>query len=173
MHFLRFPNSIALKLKSEKRNIVVNKIVVPPPVRKEPAVQKKSTNMFAAAQSKSKSPTNVKKENDSAKDTIKIKEEKTSPKKSPKKNQPAGKGQQGKASSSISSFFGKPSTSSAPSKVPDKSVSEAASKIEKVQIKDEPVETVKKETANTNKRQLSNASGKSINEPFLGAQYLN
>lgn len=147
-----------------KRKIAVNKIVVPPQVKKEPTVAKKATNMFANVQSKPQSTSDVKKESDTAnntKEAAKIKEEKTSPKKSQPFGKPSAKVQPGKASSSIVSFFGKPSASSASSKTHDKSISDAASKIEKVQIKDEPMENVKNEPINTFKRQLSNASGKS------------
>lgn len=140
---------------------------MPPPVKKEPTVAKKPSNIFGAAQSKPSSTKDVKNESGSANSSkdVKVKEEKTSPKFSPKKNQPAAKpsakGQQGKSSSSIASFFAKPSTSSVPSTKHDKSISDAASKIEKVQIKDEPIEKVKNETTNTNKRQHSKSSGKS------------
>lgn len=153
-----------MKIKSEKRNIAVSKIVVPPQVKKEPTVVKKPTNIFGAAQSKPQSTKDGKNESNSANNSkdVKVKEEKTSPKISPKKHQPiakaSAKGQQAKASSSIASFFGPKSSTST---THDKSISDAASKIEKVQIKDEPTENVKNETANKNKRQLSNASGKS------------
>lgn len=151
-----------MKIKSEKRNIAVYKIVVPPPVKKEPTVSKNPTNIFASAQPKPQTTNSANNSKD-----VKVKEEKTSPKQSPKKNQPAAKpsakAQQGKTSSSIASFFAKPSTST----THDKSISNAAKKIEKVQIKDEPADTVKRETANTNKRQLSNASGKRIFPNFF------
>lgn len=151
-------------MKSEKRNIVVNKIVVPPPVKKEPAAAKKPTNIFAAAQSKAKSP--MKKESNSEKDSPKIKEEKTSPKKNQAAGKASAKAQPGKPSA-ITSFFAKPSTSNVASKMHDKSISDAASKIEKVQIKDEPIGKAKNETTNANKRQLSNTSGKANDQPFL------
>lgn len=148
-----------MKIKSEKRNIAVNKIVVPPQVKKEATVSKNTSNIFGTAQPKPQSTNSANNSKD-----LKVKEEKTSPKMSPKKNQPAAKpsakGQQGKNSSSISSFFAKPSTSSVPSKTNNKSISDAASKMEKVQINDEPIQNVKIEPENANKRQLSNTSGK-------------
>lgn len=153
-------------MKSDKRNIAVNKIVVPPQVKKESEIVKKPPNIFGTVQSKPQLTKDVKNESNSASNSANVKKEKISPNRSPgKKNQaaakPTGKMQQGKSSSSIASFFGKkPSTASAPSTTHDKSVSDAAAKIEKVKIKDEPIVDVKSEPTNTSKRYLSNASGK-------------
>lgn len=149
--------------------MAVNKIVVPPQVKKEPEVAKKPANFFGAAQSKCCTVKNESNTANNSKD-VNVKEEKTSPKKSPRKNQsaakPSAKAPPGKSSSSIASFFGsKPSASKLPS-THDRSVSDAATKIEKVNIKDETAEHVKNETANTNKRQHPNTSGKSTKIHF-------
>lgn len=181
LNFLSPTNSIALKINSEKRHIAANKIVVPPQVKKEPEVKKTSSNFFGAGQSKPQSAKKVKNESGSAGNSkeINVKTEKTSPNRSPtKKNnqsaaKPSSKTQQGKSSASIASFFGKnQSTSSAPSRTHDKSVLDATSKIEKVQIKDEPVESVKNEPTNTSKRYLSNASGKNTRAHTISFTYM-
>lgn len=163
-------NSIALKIKSDKRQIAVSKVVVPAPqVKKDVEVVKKPSNLFGAVQSKPQPDKEVKNSSNSAGKSAEtnVKKEKTSPNRSPNKknNQPAAKSsakaQHGKSSASIASFFGKkPTTSAAPAKAQDKTVLDAARKIEKVQIKDEPHESVKAEPTNTSKRCLSNASGK-------------
>lgn len=139
---------------------------MPPQVKKEPEVAKKSSNLFGAAQSKPQPTKDVKKDSTSPGKSKEpnVKVEKISPNRSPKKNQSAAKGsgkvQQGKGPGSIALFFGKSSGSNAPSKTHDKSVSDAASKVEKVNIKDESSESVKNEpTTVTSKRQLSNTSG--------------
>lgn len=132
---------------------------MPTSIKKEPEVAKKPTNIFGTAQSKSQAK-DIKTEKDfgnTSKDA-KLKEEKkkSSPtKSSPKKNQPA-KG--AKAPPGIASFFAsKPSTSKVTNV--EKSVSEAASKIEKVQIKEEPAESTVNESKNNSKRSHSNVSG--------------
>lgn len=151
-----------MKLTSNPRNIKVNKIVVPESeksIKKEVDAPKKS-NPFGFAQSNpTQNKTNTTDKDSSS--NSKVKQEKASPKKqSPKKNQPPPKAQPGK--SSIASFFGsKPSTSN--EKV-DKSVSETASKIESVKIKDEPVEVTPNGTKSTQKRAHPNTSGKFVNK---------
>lgn len=160
-------SSIALKAKSDKRNIAASKIVVPPKVKQQPDVAKKPANPFGVVQSKPQPVRDLKNDNNSASNSkgSKVKEEKTSPKKSPKKNDPpakSAKGQQGKSSSSIASFFASKSSASCVQSTHDKSVLDAASKIEKVKIKDEPIKNeVENGTATTSKRHHSNASGKS------------
>lgn len=157
-------HSISLKLGSENRNFKsTTKNVaqsVEKSIKKEVEPQKKSTNLFSATASKSLESKDTKLDTKITKD-VKVKDEKTSPsnKQSPKKSQaPAktAKPQQGK--SSIASFFSsKPSTTA--STKPEKMVSEATAKIEKVQIKDEPVESASSESKNTQKRPYSNSSG--------------
>lgn len=121
-------------------------------MKQEPS---KKTSPFAAFQSK---PAQLKTEKDSAnssKDTN-GKEKKVSPKKSsPKTNQTSSKAQQGK--SSIASFFAKPTTSTASK--PDKSIQKIAAKVERVDIKDEPVVDKTNDTKTTQKRPHSNTSG--------------
>lgn len=156
-----------MKLNSKPRNIKVNKIVVLPAeksIKKEAEPQKKS-NLFGFAQSKPGQANEAKTDKNSTSSKIKdtkVKDEKLSPKKqSPKKSQPPPKSQQGK--SSIASFFGsKPSTSNVTKT--EKSVSEATSKIEKVKIKDEPVEGTPNGTNGTQKRPHSNTSGELLNK---------
>lgn len=148
-------------MNSARRNIKVKPIVAPPP--KKEAEPPKKTNALGFSQSKpaqSKTAEPVKNSSGSSKDA-KLKEEKSSPKKqSPKKNQPPSKAQNAK---SIASFFGsKPSTSSKTKA--DKSVAEAASKIESVKIKDEPIEATPSDSKGTQKRPLSNTSGELLNK---------
>lgn len=153
-----------MKVESEKRNVKVSKIVVPP-IKKEAEVAKKPSNPFGFNSKPQPKEVKTEKGSGGSVKDVPVKVEKKSPQKtspqkaSPKKNQTSKttKAPQGKPSS-IASFFAKPSTSSAPKA--DKSVSEAASKIERVKIKDEPVETTANDSKNANKRPHSNASGK-------------
>lgn len=133
-------------------------------MKKEPEVPKKPSNPFGFNSKPQSNDVKTEKSSGSNLKEVQVKEEKKSPQKtSPRKNQSskATKAPPGKPSS-IASFFAKPSTSSAPKA--DKSVSEAAAKIESVKIKDEVI--VKDEVAaandskNANKRPHSNASGK-------------
>lgn len=146
-------NSVSLKLKSTRRNIKVNAIVIDKSAKKEADPPKKA-NPFGAVQSKPVPSKETKTTEASGSKDTKVKEEPVSP----KKNQAPSKPQQGK--SSIASFFGK-STSSNASKT-NKSVADATVKIENVKIKDEPVEVKEptNETKATQKRPHSNASGK-------------
>lgn len=162
-----------MKIESDKRNIKVNQIVIPPTeksIKKEPAPVKKPSNLFGTVQSKPQ-PKDVKAGKDSGSHSkdVTVKEEKKSPtKSSPKKSQPAKTSKAPQGKSSIASFFAKPSTSSTStaSKV-NKSVFEAAAKIESVKIKDEPVETTVNDSKNAIKRPHSNASGEySIHKIF-------
>ncbi|XP_031622883.1 DNA polymerase delta subunit 3 [Contarinia nasturtii] len=147
---------VSLKLKSARRNIKVNPIIVDKSIKKE-VIPPKKANPFGTFQSKASQSKEAKPDSASSSKDAKVKEEKVSPKQSsPKKKQPPSKAQQGK--SSISSFFASKPTSSNASKA-DKLVADATVKVEKVQIKDEPVDVnTTNDTKATQKRPHSNAS---------------
>lgn len=147
-----------MKIETGTRDIKVSKIAIPAPeksTKKEPETKK--NNFFGAGSSKAPQSKSEKKTETNASDSAKpvvVEQKKTSPKKqSPKKNQSTSKQPQGK--SSIASFFASKPTTSNGSVKSDKSVLEAASKIQSVKIKDEPAEAAPSESKASQKRPLS------------------
>lgn len=154
-----------MKLESNKRDVKVNDIIVPPVV-KVPEPKKKAPNSLFGPpkpkpeiKSESTSPS-------SSKDVKSVQSVKSPKKESPKKNQSAAKvTKQPQGKSSIATFFNKPTSSSSNKKPQDKSVAEATVKIEQVKLKEEPETSngTANASKNPHKRNLSNASGKQTN----------